>query len=280
MNSVLTAAGRPQVVSDPFPHVVIENAFDDAVCMELLEQFPPLEVVAQGADLGSNTRFSLPAHLALESDAVSELWTDVVRTHVSPQFLADLIDAFGDEITRCYPAFGNDFGELDALRAGLRQVDSFDNADVLLDAQISMNSPVTGRPSSVRSSHLDDPNKLFAGLFYLRHPDDDSTGGDLEISRYRSGRRGFRGPLVYNHFVETVGTVRYERGTLVLFLNTPDSLHGVTARSRTDVPRYFMNIVAEVKKPLFTWDGFQATSVDKLIAAPEIMRRKLERVAG
>ena len=65
MKSVLTAAGRPRVISEPFPHVVIENAFDDDLCMELLEQFPPLEVVAQGAELGSNTRFSLPAHLAL-----------------------------------------------------------------------------------------------------------------------------------------------------------------------------------------------------------------------
>ena len=280
MNSVLTAAGRPRVVSEPFPHVVIENAFDDDLCMELLEQFPPLEVVAQGAELGSNTRFSLPAHLALESDAVSDAWKQVVQAHVSPQFLADLIDAFGHDIRASYPAFEAEFGQLDSLRAGLRQVDSFENADVLLDAQISMNTPVTGRPTSVRSSHLDDPDKLFAGLFYLRHPDDDSTGGDLEISRYRSRRRGFRGPLVYNHFVEPVRTVRYERGTLVLFLNTPDSLHGVTARSRTDVPRYFMNIVAVVKKPLFTWDGFQATSMDKLIAAPEIMKRKLDRVAG
>src|SRR4051794_19687927 len=149
MNSVLTAAGRPQVVSDPFPHVVIENAFDDELCAQLLEQFPPLEVVAQGTELGSNTRFSLPAHLALENDALSALWKEVVAAHVSPQFLADLIDAFGDDILRCYPSFESDFGALDSLRAGVRQADSFDSADVLLDAQISVNTPVTGRPTSV-----------------------------------------------------------------------------------------------------------------------------------
>src|SRR6476660_9088754 len=105
MNSVLTGTGRERVVSEPFPHVVIENALDDDVCMELLEQFPPVEVVAEGADLGSNTRFSLPAHAARESDGVSDLWKQVVATHVSPQFLGELLATFGDEILRCYPDF-------------------------------------------------------------------------------------------------------------------------------------------------------------------------------
>jgi hypothetical protein len=280
MNSVLTGVGSERVVSEPFPHVVIENAIDDELCMELLNQFPPLEVVAQGADLGTNSRFSLPAHLAQKDEAVAAVWKEMVQAHVGPHFLDELIAVFGDAIRQSYPSFESDFGELDALRPGLRQVDSFGNADVLLDAQISVNTPVTGKPTSVRSAHLDDPSKLFAGLFYLRHPDDDSTGGDLEICRYRSRPRGFRGPLVYNRFVEPVSTVRYRRGTLVLFLNTPESLHGVTVRSRTDVPRYFMNLVAEVKAPLFTWDSFQATSMDKLIAAPEIVKRKLERATA
>jgi hypothetical protein len=275
MNTVLTGRGPEYVVSEPYPHVVIENAVDDELCLELLEQFPPLEVVAEGADLGSNSRFSLKAHLARNSEALSPLWKQFVEAHVSPKFLAEMLWTFGQQIRRSYPTFERDYAPLDSLRLGLRGVDSFENADILLDAQISINTPVTGRPNSVRRAHLDDPAKLFAGLFYLRHPDDDSTGGDLEICSPRRRPRGFRGPLVYNRFVKPVSTVRYQRGTLVLFLNTPDSLHGVTVRSRTDVPRYFVNLVAEVKEPLFTWDRFQATKVDKLLAAPEIIGRKL-----
>jgi hypothetical protein len=280
VNTVLTGRGPEDVVLEPYPHIALENALDDQLCTELLEQFPPIEAVAQGADLGSNSRFSLKAHLASESAEVSPLWKQVVGAHVSAQFLAELIATFGEAILKTYPNFETEYGPLESLRLGLRGVDSFDTADVLLDAQISVNSPVTGRPNSVRRAHLDDPEKLFAGLFYLRHPDDDSTGGDLEICRPRSRPRGFRGPLVYNRFVEPVTTVKYGRGTLVLFLNTPQSLHGVTVRSKTEVPRYFINLVAEVKKPLFTWDSFQATKMDKLIASPEILRRKLQPEAS
>lgn len=278
MNSVLTGRGPENVVLEPFPHLVLEPALDDELCMELLDQFPPLEVVAEGAELGSNSRFSLKAHLTRESDEVSPLWKDFVETHVSPQFLGELLAAFGPAILRRYPNFERDYAPLDSMRLGLRGVDTFDDADILIDCQISVNTPVTGRPDSVRRAHLDDPDKLFAGLFYLRHPDDDSTGGDLEICAPTQRPRGFRGPLVYDRFVKPVTTVGYRRGTLVMFLNSEDSLHGVTVRSRTDVPRYFVNFVASVKEPLFSWDAFQATKVDKLIAAPEILKRKLMRV--
>ena len=62
-------------------------------------------------------------------------------------------------------------------------------------------------------------------------------GGDLEIERFRTRPRGLRGPMVYERFTDVAETVRYCRGNLVLFLNSPRSLHGVTVRSRTSVPR-------------------------------------------
>ena len=36
----------------------------------------------------------------------------------------------------------------------------------------------------MREAHLANPNKLIVGLYYLRHPEDDSTGGDLQLCRY------------------------------------------------------------------------------------------------
>ena len=44
----------------------------------------------------------------------------------------------------------------------------------------SINTPVL-EASSVRSAHLDNLNKLFTGLFYMKQDDDKSTGGDLEL---------------------------------------------------------------------------------------------------
>eukprot|EP00976_Prorocentrum_cordatum_P081574 1184462-Prorocentrum_minimum.AAC.5 len=48
-----------------------------------------------------------------------------------------------------------------------------------MGAQIAMNSPVTKEVDSVRGPHVDDINELWAGLLYLRKPEDNSTGGEL-----------------------------------------------------------------------------------------------------
>jgi len=152
--------------------------------LALISEFPPLEVVSGGAPLGSNRRFSMTAHEALEHPQIPDVWRELIRQHVSQQFLDGLTRLFGAHIKRLYPDFEDDFGAVDALRAGVRGVDSFEVSDVQLDAQISINTPVLETPDSVRESHLDAPDKLFVGLFYLRSDDDDSTGA---TSRSRNG---------------------------------------------------------------------------------------------
>ena len=63
---------------------------------------------------------------------------------------------------------------------GLRHNDS-SGAEVMLDCQVAMNSPVRVR-SAVRGPHLDGAGELFAGLLYFRHHNDHvSTGGDLQV---------------------------------------------------------------------------------------------------
>jgi hypothetical protein len=276
MQSLLARATATDVKSEPFPHLVLENALDTELCRQLLDAFPSLETVAMGDELGSNKRFSMPALAALDDPGVPPLWQEFIREQVSQDFLDRLVALFGEHIAAAYPHL-----DLDTLRAGIRptrdanDASAFVDADVLLDAQISINSPVSGAPSSVRKTHLDEPHKLFAGLFYMRLPEDDSTGGDLELLRYRGRPRGFRGPMVYDRFVEPVATVPYAFNTLVIFLNSPAALHGVTTRSRTDAPRCFVNLVASVQERLFELEPMQATGVDRLLASPEILGNRL-----
>ncbi len=133
----------------------------------------------------------------------------------------------------------------------MRYVDTFETADVLLEAQPAMNTPVTATPSSVRAGHLDNANKLIVGLYYLRHPDDDSTGGELELYRYAMRRPVFEGHELSHRFIESVKTIPYEKNVLVLFLNSAHSLHGVTVRQPTPWARLFFNLGAEVRTDLF-----------------------------
>jgi hypothetical protein len=67
---------------------------------------------------------------------------------------------------------------------------------------------------------------------------------------------------------------------LIIFLNSPTSVHGVTVRSRTNVARYFVNLIASVGQPLFDLTPLQATMPDKLIAGPEIVSRKLRKLGA
>jgi hypothetical protein len=260
---------------EPFPHVVVKNAIEDELCAELLREYPQQD--AFGGEGSSNKRLGLPANEVVDNETIAAVWREFIDLHASPVFQKQMLDLFADAIRREYPALEQQIGGFESWRSGMRHRESFSQADLLLDAQISINTPVVGAPSSVRRVHLDDPSKLFAGLFYLREEGDDSTGGDLEICRYRSRPRGFRGPEVYDRFVQAVSTVPYARNTLVLFLNTSRSLHGVTVRSRTTHPRRFVNLIAEVERPLFDIDGYQATVVDKALAAPEIVGKRVRQ---
>jgi len=251
LDSILAHASRAEVQVEPFPHIVLRDVLEDSVCDRLIAEFPPLESMVGWSPEASNKRLYYRAKTAAHDPALSPLWREMIETHASQTFLDQLVAIFGESVLDTYPDFERTFGPLDSLRAGMRYRDSFDAADVLLEAQPSANTPVTAEPTSVRAGHLDNPNKLFVGLFYLRHPDDDSTGGDLELYRYRSGRPAFEGHEIGDRYIEPVKTIRYEKNALIMFLNSPLSLHGVTVRQKTPVPRLFFNLNAEVSSDLF-----------------------------
>lgn len=257
MQTLLDNLKRCQVLTEPFPHLVVANALPEDLCLELTSEYPPLDLIAGSAELSSNQRFSMSAAEALNCARLSPLWREFVRMHISEAFFAQVINLFGDHIRSVYPSIERDIGPLGELSAGVRYMDAGPNPDVLLDAQICVNTRVVGTPSAVRRVHVDSPNKLFTGLYYLRHPDDTSTGGDLEIYKFQRTPRGFRMAEIDDRYVELVKTIKYQRNTLVMFVNNVHALHGVTERQITPFPRYLFNLVGEVKRPLFDLEKYQ-----------------------
>ncbi|MCZ6872882.1 MAG: hypothetical protein O7G88_05040 [bacterium] len=250
--SLLSGVHKADVMARPFPHMVIRNVLDEALCARLVAEFPPVDVVAQGAARGSNRRFSYAASKALADERISDAWKQMLRQHISQAFLDELCHVFGEHILDLYPHFEHKNGHIDALRAGVRGVNDFHEADVLLDALICVNTPVTERPTSVRGPHVDRRDKLFTGLFYLRSDQDDSQGGDLHLFRVRDRDNiRFRGRFTTDASVESVFTVSYEQNTLVLFLNSWASIHGVTVRLPTPHARSFLVLVGVLREPLF-----------------------------
>lgn len=244
------------VRTQPFPHLVARDLLPNELVARLIADFPPLGRITEGKPPGNNLRFSYAAHKALADPQVSDDWKRLVNDQLGQDFLDHFIRLFGDAIRTRLPALTGRFGDALQLRAGIRRQGAFRHADLLLESQISVNTPVT-EPISVRGPHVDMPDKLFAGLFYLRHPDDDAPGGDLQIHRYRNGSRCWHGQFIDDDDVTVVDTVKYQSNVLVLFLNGYDAIHGVTPRQPTRYPRLFLNLFGELQHPLFDLNHYQ-----------------------
>jgi hypothetical protein len=269
MQSLLAQKRHISISGDPFPHVVIKDALPEDVYAHLVADYPSIDVIAKSPKWGSNTRYSLTAKEALQNLELTQVWRSFIDAHVSQLFLNEVTGLFADHIRALYPDFESEFGPINGLRSGLRHRETFQEADVLLDAQISVNTPVSRKATSVRRFHVDHPNKLFVGLFYMRHPEDKSGGGDLEIGRFREKPSGFRATELNDRYVEVTKTIHYDSNVLVMFLNGLNSLHGVTERTVTPHPRLLFNLVGEVRAPLFDLAPYQvpADHIDAISGA-------------
>jgi hypothetical protein len=255
VHSILERVDPAKIVYEPFPYVWVRNALDPSYYAELAAAFPSLERIAGGGPLPNNQVFRSPACDVLADAATPAIWRQFFEYHCSGAFLAEMLAFWRTAIEREYPDIEDRFGKpLAELSCGLRRyrpgkapenLRENMHSDVTLDTQFVVNSPVT-ELSTVRGPHLDKPYKLFAGILYMRLPDDPSTGGNLELYRPKArGLRFDRRQHVGEEGVEVVDEVRYEANSLVLWLNTPRALHGVSRRSLTPVHRRYINFIAE-----------------------------------
>jgi hypothetical protein len=258
VDSPLAAADRGRISRRPYPHVVVDQAVDPDISRRLLAELPPLETVTKTEDYPSNQGYALPAHEALHHAEVSPLWRELIRSCLSREFLAEVADLFGEEIRARFPRLEEEAGDLRSMRVGMRHVDTFADAEILLDAEILVTTPVTGEPSSSRSPHVDDTTRLFNGQLYFPVPGDDAPGGDVELYRFRDGPGGFSARNVDPGFIEPVASVPYELNTFLFMLNGLDAVHAVTVRPPTPSPRYLLNVIAHVEQPLFDVQPYQA----------------------
>ena len=236
---------------EPFPHLVVSDALPAAIYEELEAAWPTLEQVAGPGPLDNNRLYKLAAPAVAGNAAIAASWRTFFAYHTSADFLCRVAAVWVEELERVHPdfhaAFGRPLAELRALsrRPGKRGNAANRGADIMLDCQFGMNSPVL-EPTSVRGPHLDNPAKLFAGLLYFRARDDDSTGGDLELYRPRTGHRvRTSGSRVDPASVEISATITYAPNTLVMWLNSPLAVHGVSPRSVTGIPRRYVNLLGE-----------------------------------
>ena len=259
--SILSKAGRADLVLDPYPHLIIRNALESEIYAQLEREFPSEEVILNGRPV-KDTWFDYPACKVVADQRVSPLWREFFDFHTSKAFFDELVDLAGDQLRALHPQLerkaGRRLGDfVVGRRPGGRGDPLADGADASMECQFYLN--YTQLPRVVRGPHVDRPSELFAALLYFRRDDDDSTGADLEICEAKAGlypdahsvKLSKLPAEIDDRLVRCVETARYAPNTLVLFLNSARSIHAVSPRSPTPIARRHINFCCDVRFDLF-----------------------------
>ena len=254
MTTVLDRIEPEHIHSDPFPYVTTTEALEPDYYEALAAHFPDFSGHEGMKENNAMTHMS-GLHVFADEIPIDPIWRDFMRFHFSIDFFRQIVTHLGDGIRKTYPDLEERLGKsIEELTVQPRHAED-EGADLSVDIQFAINTPVR-KASRVRCRHIDSPKKLFNGLFYMRAPDDDATGGDLEICRWPAEPQ-LKSVFVHDHQVELVDTVKYRANTLVLFISSPHSVHGVTHRQPTGHVRRYVNMLAEFRQPLFDLRQYQ-----------------------
>lgn len=257
--SILSNASKLDVKTEPYPHLVIKNALDPEVYTQLEAEYPDPAVVLNGREK-KDTWYDYPACLAKENEAITPKWKEFLEYHTSENFYHDLVELFGDVITDLYPDLETRYGKkLSDFTTSIRQPNAAANpenyaTDVSLECQYYIN--YTEQARAVRGPHVDRPTELYAALLYFRREDDDSEGSNLEVCKARDESEVYPSDhqIKVDHLpmeveedkIDVSDTAIYEANTLVLFINSKKSIHAVSPRTATPVPRRHINFTADL----------------------------------
>ena len=277
--SILSNAAKINLITFPYPHIVINDALDKDVYQQLENEFPKDEIILDGR-LVKDTWFDYPASKVISDQRISPLWREFFKYHVSQQFFKQIVDLSGEQILALNQGIekrvGRSLGDFYVgMRPGGRGDPLATGADVSMECQFYLNYSV--KPRVVRGPHVDRPSELFAALLYFRQDEDKSNGADLEICEgadeiFRSTQQVKIEKLpaeIDESKVKFVKKANYAANTLVLFLNSARSIHAVSPRSPTATPRRHINFCCDVPFDLFEIDlPFRLETKRKLEGIP------------
>lgn len=233
------------LILDPCPYFWIKDALPWSLYQQLVDEYPESHMMQDG-----KTHFQARRYRQHEfvPGTISQLWQDFVAYHTSAQFKDRVLDLFKSAIDRYYPDHQTIWYQA-AVVPRNDKPGAKDKNTIAMELQFVLNGQ---QETTVRTTHLDNAKELFAGLLYMRKPEDTSSGGDLQVYRKRVERPEFTGIREVNPaHVEPAGFVPYRANHMILFLNTRDTLHGVTPRIGATCCRRYINIDAHQSHRLF-----------------------------
>lgn len=274
--NVLNAVTPRSLNLDPYPHLVRSPALPESLYAGLEAEFPDARTILGGrTDPAGNSAARLPAFKVAENAEVSAGWREFFAFHTSTQFWGEIARIFGGALRDAFPGIEDQAGRpLEEWRAGPRGL--ADDGEIRLDCQFVINTPST-RPSSVKTQHVDKRTTILSMLLYLRDPRDRAEGGDLELYAWRREPRFLPFQrMILPRDLELKRVVKYAPNTLVAFVNSAWAPHGVSPRGAAQLPRRYINFIAETPFKAFRTPEIGWT--ERVIYWPQIRRLGLRSV--
>jgi len=259
--SILNNFDRSKYFLDPYPHIIIDNVFNEKIYEELEKDFQNIlinEFKKKTEFSEENTRVQLAASEILNNRILeSKIWKDFIEYHCSKDFFLNFFKIFEKEIHDFLPDVykkieenknKNSFIEVrgDFHKSRNKLIKKNSKSDFVLDCQPSITTPNISGQKSVRGPHVDSPYKLYAALFYLRDPKDNLQGGDIILYKPKKNAQFNKKTDVINqNDLEQKKLFKYGKNNLVMHLNTPNTIHGVSERANGNYRRNLVNIIAE-----------------------------------
>ena len=173
-----------EIISEPYAHHARQNAVPEDIYRQLEAEFPNLDMILNGrSEFGNNIAVRLTVKQVLGDRRISPLWREFFEYHTSGEYWQHVTRLFGGHLRREFPDLEERVGRpIEDWRVVPRGFGG--DADIRLDCQFVMNTPVT-HVTSVKTPHVDLCDKVFSALFYFRDPLDKIPGGDFDIYRWR-----------------------------------------------------------------------------------------------
>ncbi len=236
--SILQNADKAVVRMEPFPHIIIDDALPQDVFERLAQSYPDANKMPHDRRTMNNQRYNLLSRWGateLPIEEASEDWEKFIDANESTEFVERAFSLFPEYVRQDEEGQAKidlaPYGPQLADKINTDELISFE--DVKPRVTVAVNTPVK-KSSSVRGPHTDHMRKAYVGLLYFRLPEDDSTGGDLEVFKWKNGEPKSHWPVaVDGNDVEQFATFHYRPNRLIFFLTNDRALHGVSPRSVT-----------------------------------------------
>ncbi len=250
MYSVLQNKKNIKFKFEKFPYVIIDNALPESLYNKLNDNFPNYEKIIGSNEYKENFAYRYNAFSSLKDNEIISEWKDFIKYHTSYEFLEEFYEIFSDSIKKIYKVEKERLFTKDNIGVRFENKNHFN-----LDCQFVINTPTSGE-TKVIEPHLDNPVEFYAGLLYMKDNDDDSEGGNLTTYTFKDKPSFYGKSRVREEKVNLIEEIEYKKNRLVMFLNSPYSIHGVTKRSKTNFYRKYINIIGEFNFELFNYRNF------------------------